>query len=57
VSDWRNFESWQEAGAPRAEQKANAVFKQLLNEYEQPHLDDAIQEELAEYIDQSKSVC
>lgn len=50
ISDWRNFESWTEAGSPDALQKANAVYKQLLREYEQPALADAQREELEAFV-------
>jgi len=36
ISDWRNFESWEEAGSPTADQKTASLYKQLLAEYEQP---------------------
>jgi trimethylamine--corrinoid protein Co-methyltransferase len=41
ISDWRNFQSWQEAGAPQAHQKANALWKQALAEVQLPELDPA----------------
>ncbi|HEX7200666.1 MAG TPA: trimethylamine methyltransferase family protein, partial [Dongiaceae bacterium] len=41
LSDWRNFESWREAGALTADQRANAIWKQLLVDYQQPPLDPA----------------
>ena len=50
ISDWRNFESWEEAGSPTAIQKANKVYKQLLAEYEEPALGDAQREELDSFI-------
>jgi len=50
ISDWRNFESWTEAGSPDALQKANQVYKQALNEYQQPELDAAIKDELDEFV-------
>ncbi|PCJ85298.1 MAG: methyltransferase [Hyphomicrobiales bacterium] len=50
VSDWRNYESWEEAGSPTAEQKANKVFKQVLADYERPPLDPAIEEELDAFV-------
>ena len=50
ISDWRNFESWQEAGSPDAFQKTNQVYKQALEEYQQPALDIAIDEELEAFI-------
>ena len=38
LSDWRNFETWEEAGGLRIEQKANAVLKSILAEYTPPPL-------------------
>ncbi len=54
ISDWRNFESWDEAGQPQAHQKANAIYKQLLAEYQPPPLDPAIDEELAAFVAKAK---
>ena len=39
ISDWRNFESWQEAGSPSATDHAHRVYKTLLENYEEPTLD------------------
>jgi trimethylamine--corrinoid protein Co-methyltransferase len=50
ISDWRNFQQWQAAGAPEASQKANALWKQALAEYREPPLDPAIAEELDAFI-------
>ena len=36
LSDWRNFETWQEDGARTATERANRIWKQLLAEYEPP---------------------
>jgi len=55
LSDWRNFESWQEAGQPTAFQKANAIWKQRLASYQQPDLDTARREELDAFIIQRKN--
>ena len=30
LSDWRNFESWEEAGAQTVTERAHALFRQLL---------------------------
>ena len=51
ISDWRNFETWSEAGSPQAMEHANRVYKQLLAEYEPPPIDPAVKEELNEYVD------
>jgi len=50
ISDWRNYEAWQEAGSPNAYETANRLYKQLLDEYEQPPIDAAIAEELAAFV-------
>ncbi|MEL6893829.1 MAG: trimethylamine methyltransferase family protein, partial [Actinomycetota bacterium] len=51
VSDWRNWESWTEAGSPDARSRANAIARQLLEHYEPPPIDDAIRDELRDYVD------
>ncbi len=54
LSDWRNFETWAEAGSPDAAQRANRIWKQLLESYEEPALDPAIREELDAYVARRK---
>ncbi|MGH6961366.1 MAG: trimethylamine methyltransferase family protein, partial [Dongiaceae bacterium] len=54
VSDWRNFETWREAGAVDAAHKANAIWKQLLAGYQAPPLDPAIDEALKEFVAKRK---
>ncbi|MEZ5774657.1 MAG: trimethylamine methyltransferase family protein [Hyphomicrobiaceae bacterium] len=51
ISDWRNFESWRAAGSPDAMQKANALYRQALAEYEPPPLDPAIAEEIDAFVE------
>lgn len=55
ISDWRNYESWHDAGRPDAMQKANKLWKQRLHEFEAPPLDVAVAEELAEFVARRKS--
>ena len=55
LSDWRNFENWQDAGSPTAMQKANRVWKDVLASYEAPPLDPAQAEELAAFVARRKS--
>lgn len=50
ISDWRNFETWQEAGSPTAYQKANAIWQKELAAYERPPMDPAIAEELEAFV-------
>ena len=46
VSDWRNYEQWEGAGSPDAAQRANAIWKNMLENYQQPAMDPAIREAL-----------
>jgi trimethylamine---corrinoid protein Co-methyltransferase len=50
VSDWRNYESWREAGAPDAARRANRIWKELLAAYAPPPLDSGIKEELDAFV-------
>jgi trimethylamine---corrinoid protein Co-methyltransferase len=54
LSDWRNFETWQQDGAQTATQRANRIWKQLLAEYEPPPLDPGRSEALDEFIERRK---
>jgi trimethylamine--corrinoid protein Co-methyltransferase len=54
LSDWRNFETWTEAGSPTTYDHANRVFKDVLNNYERPPLDPAIEEELDAFVARRK---
>ncbi|WP_298610015.1 trimethylamine methyltransferase family protein [uncultured Thiothrix sp.] len=55
VSDWRNFETWQEAGSPTTYEHAHKLYKQILQSYEPPPLDAAIREELDDFVARRKS--
>lgn len=55
LSDWRNFESWAEAGSPTAMQKANAVWKDTLARYERPPMDLAVEAELDAFVARRKT--
>jgi trimethylamine--corrinoid protein Co-methyltransferase len=54
LSDWRNFETWQEDGGRTATERANRIWKQLLAEYEPPRLAPAAAEELDAFVDRRK---
>jgi trimethylamine--corrinoid protein Co-methyltransferase len=55
LSDWRNFENWQRAGAETAEQRANRIWKQALAEYQPPPLEEDRAAELADFVARRKS--
>ena len=50
VSDWRNHQQWAADGRPEAWQKANALWKQALAEYEPPPIDPGVVEELDAFV-------
>lgn len=54
ISDWRNFESWQEAGSPTALDHAHRLYKQVLQDYQPPPLEPAIREELEAFVARRK---
>jgi trimethylamine--corrinoid protein Co-methyltransferase len=55
VSDWRNFETWDEAGSLNGTDRAHQLYLRALNEYEQPALDPAIAEELEAFVTRRKA--
>ena len=54
LSDWRNFETWEEAGSRNATQRANELYKRILAEFEPPPLDPAIRDELDDFVARRK---
>lgn len=54
VSDWRNFQSWQEAGSRSATDRAHIIHKAMLAAYEPPPLDKARLEALEAYVARRK---
>ncbi|AGB72040.1 MULTISPECIES: trimethylamine methyltransferase family protein [Rhizobium] len=55
LSDWRNNETWTEAGSPTTYDHANRVYKETLERYERPPLDPAIEEELDAFVAKRKA--
>ncbi|MBT6204952.1 MAG: methyltransferase, partial [Rhodospirillaceae bacterium] len=54
VSDWRNFETWSDAGAKDTAQRANAIWKRMLTEYEKPAIETDVEEHMRDYITRRK---
>lgn len=54
TSDNSSFEQWSEEGGLDAAQRANALWKRRLAEYEPPALDEAIDAELQEFVARRK---
>jgi trimethylamine---corrinoid protein Co-methyltransferase len=54
LSDWRNYQSWENAGARTGTERANAIWKELLKSYQPPPMDEARQDALAVYVAKRK---
>jgi trimethylamine---corrinoid protein Co-methyltransferase len=55
TADNNSFEQWRDDGALDAAQRANAVWKRMLAEYEAPPIDPAIDEALLDFIARRKA--
>ncbi len=55
IADNSSFEQWEAEGARDAAQRANAVWKKMLAEYEPPPIDEAVDAELCEWIERKKA--
>ncbi len=54
ASDWRNYEAFEAAGGVWTAERAHRIFKEVLEQYEEPPMDMAIREELAAYVSRRK---
>ena len=55
IADNNSFEQWEMEGSLDAVGRANKLWKRMLDEYQAPALDPAIDEEILAYIDKRKS--
>ena len=55
ISDWRNYESWEEAGGEDATRRATRIWKRLLEHYEKPPMDPGIREALDAFVAKRKA--
>jgi trimethylamine--corrinoid protein Co-methyltransferase len=55
IADNNSFEQWESEGAQDAAQRAGRQMKEMLEGYEPPPIDEAVDEALLAYIDQRKS--
>ncbi|NQU57435.1 MAG: trimethylamine methyltransferase family protein, partial [Rhodospirillales bacterium] len=51
LSDWNNFENWRDSGSLDATQRANKIYKKVLEDYQPPAMDAAIEAELDEFVE------
>ena len=54
IADNNSFEQWEAEGSLTAEQRANGIYKSMLESYTAPELDPAIDEALNEFITRKK---
>ena len=54
LSNWQNYEAWQEAGGLDATARATKLWKKALEEYVEPAMDPAIREALEAYVAKRK---
>ena len=54
VSDWSNFETWEENGKLTALERANRIYRQKLKSYEPPEIDSSIHSTLESYVDERR---
>ncbi len=55
ISDWRNYETWREAGAPTAYDTANRLYKEKLAAYQPPPIEPERLEALQAFVARRKA--
>ncbi len=54
VSDWRNYEAWQQDGALWTPERAHRIYKQIIAEFEAPQMNGDHQEDLRRFVARRK---
>lgn len=54
LSDWSNFENWEDSGSLQTPVRANHLCKQILDEFKAPPIDDPVIEELKDFVSRRK---
>ncbi|WP_171178241.1 trimethylamine methyltransferase family protein [Ruegeria sp. HKCCD8929] len=55
LSDWKNFEGWEAAGGIWTPERAHHLFKEIIGSFEAPPMDEAIRDELADFVARRKA--
>jgi trimethylamine--corrinoid protein Co-methyltransferase len=55
VSSTENYERWKRNGGKDTAARANEVWKKILDEYEEPPMDEGLKEELKAYVDRRRT--
>jgi len=55
LSDWKNYEGWEAAGAVWTPERAHRIFKEIVAAFAPPPMDVAIREELEAFVSRRKA--
>ncbi|SLN49062.1 Trimethylamine methyltransferase (MTTB) [Falsiruegeria litorea R37] len=55
LSDWKNYEGWEAAGGIWTPERAHHMFKEIVANFEEPPMDVAIRDELADFVARRKA--
>lgn len=55
LSDWKNYEGWEAAGGVWTPERAHHMFKEIVANFEEPPMDVAIRDELADFVARRKA--
>jgi trimethylamine--corrinoid protein Co-methyltransferase len=55
LSDWKNYEGWEAAGAVWTPERAHHMFRGITSSFEEPPMDAGIRDELADFVARRKS--
>ncbi|MEM1236830.1 MAG: trimethylamine methyltransferase family protein [Pseudomonadota bacterium] len=55
VADWTNYEGWEVNGGVWTAERANKLYKEIIGSFEEPELDVAIRDELADFVARRKA--
>ena len=51
VSDWSNYGQWVDNGSKTATQRANQIWKKILNEFQAPGMDQVVYDEIQAFVE------
>ena len=55
LSDWKNYEGWEAAGAVWTPERAHGIFRRIVAAFEPPPMEAAIRDELADFVARRKA--
>ncbi len=55
LSDWRNHEAWELDGGQWTAERAHKMFKEIIENFEEPVMDVSVRDELADFVERRKA--